>query len=165
MSDITPLNDPELNHLEQRLTDVKLVPTSRQRERLLYSCGHAAGRAQVRRQVRVTSAATIMLAFISAGLSFLLLTDRSPQTNVLDPTVPPVVEGDRTDLRTNLLMSEQQKFGQDRGWHLNAGSSLDQLLLSERLRKTEPVNAALPGLSSQRVLTAASRWWPDDLWE
>ncbi len=104
MSDITPLNDPELNHLEQRLTAVKLVPTSRQRERLLYSCGHAAGRAQVRRRVRVMSAATVMLACICAGLSFLLLTDTSPKTNVLDPTGAPVVERKRTDSRINLLI-------------------------------------------------------------
>ena len=165
MSEINPLNDPELNDLEQRLTAVMLAPTSHQRERLLYACGHAAGRAQVMRRVRVMSAATVMLACISAGLSFLLLTDTSPKTKVMDPTGAPVVEGERTDLRINLLIGEQQKFGQNRGWHLSAGTSFDQLLIFEKLRKAEPLNTASPGLSSKRVLTVASRSWPDDLWE
>ena len=165
MSDVIPLNDPDLNDLEQRLSAVMLSPASHQRERLLYACGHAAGRAQMRRRLRVVSLATAMLTCLSAGLSFLLLMDTSPKTNVLDPTRAPVVEEERTDSRTNLLIGEQQKSGQNRGRRLTVGTSFEQFLLFDRPQKTEPLNTAPPSLSPKQVLTVTSRSWPDDLWD
>ena len=119
--------------------------------------------AEMRRRVRTASAAAVMLTCISAGLSFLLLTGTPPKATVLDPALTPVVEGERTDSRINMLLREQQEFGNNRGWQLSAGTSFEQLLIFDRLQKTEPLNADLPSLSSGQVLTAASRSWPDDL--
>ena len=49
MADNSPLSDPELRHLERRLSELTLPPSRHERERLLYACGQAAGRAQMKR--------------------------------------------------------------------------------------------------------------------
>jgi hypothetical protein len=70
MSDDSFLNDPDLAEFEQQLNAVPLSPTPRQRERLLFSCGRAAGRAEMRRQVYAAATVAAVCLCLAIGLAF-----------------------------------------------------------------------------------------------
>jgi len=165
MSDITPLNDPELNELEQRLAAATLTPDSRRRERLMYACGQAAGRSQMKRRVRAVSAAAVMLSCVSAGLGFLLIMRAPSQTNMPDPTRASVVEGTESDLPITVVRHQHQMFDHSRGRQLSAGTRYEELVAFNRRPKAGLLKVDPANFPTNRGLTAASRSWPDDLWD
>lgn len=165
MSDGSPLNDPELIKLEQRLTGLALPPSGRQRDRLLYSCGQAAGRAQLRRRLRALTAVTALLTCLSAGLGYLLLTHTAPQPAVPDLAQSPAIEEEPADPRTDVFEGDVPNSRVPHNTHLSAATSFEQLLIYDQQQRIEPLNGDAPAELSKRVLTAGSSSWVDELWD
>jgi hypothetical protein len=84
MPDFDPLNASELDELEKRLSGMSLSPTQRERERLLYACGQAAGRAQLMRRVRGATAIAAVLGCVCAGLACALVLREQPTVAAVD---------------------------------------------------------------------------------
>jgi hypothetical protein len=165
MADSSPLNDPELDRLERRLSLMTLSPTPSQRERLLYACGQAAGRAQMMRRVHAATALAVMLTCVSAGLCFALLTRAGSKAASRDPAVTAYFEQQLPHPRTNVLRREEPERNNTQGQQLTAATSFTQLLISDRQQTTRPSAVDAPHLVLNRVLTAAGRLTPDDRWE
>jgi hypothetical protein len=170
MADSSPLDDLErdrleLDRLERRLSLVTLSPTPGQRERLLYACGHAAGRAQMMRRVRAATALAGVLACVSAGLCFALLAHDGTKTAALDPAATPRLEKQLLDPRTNVLPREQPERNTADGQQLTAATSFTQLLISDREQTAKPSTVDAPNLVSKRILTVAGPLTPDDRWQ
>jgi hypothetical protein len=165
MADNSPLNDPELDRLERRLSRVTLSPSPGQRERLLYACGQAAGKAQMMRRLHAATALAVVLTCVSAGLCFALLTRDVSNAVVLAPAVTPHLKEQRLDPRTNVLSDEQPERNNTDGRQLTAATSSTQLLLSDREQTTKPSAVDAPPVVLKRVLTAAGPLAPDDRWE
>jgi hypothetical protein len=127
MSDPNALNNPELERLERRLSRTTWSPTPAERERLLYACGEAAGRAQMMRRVRGAMAIAALLGCVCAGLGFALWQREqppiaavnpapsnssadlvgAPQTDIMPPDAPSkVTESQRAELRVSTNIAE-----------------------------------------------------------
>jgi hypothetical protein len=99
MFDNESVNEFELGCLERQLSNIALSPPRRQRERLLYACGRAVGRAEMRRRVRAATAAAAIVAVTSTALCLVVVTERAPTSTVVvrstaaspawDSAVPP----------------------------------------------------------------------------
>jgi hypothetical protein len=162
MADNSHLSDPELRHLEQRLSDLALPPTRHERERLLYACGQAAGRAQMKRRLHVATAIAAICLSVSLGLGFTLLTRAGSQTAMVESTLAPVPH-----VSPAVPMSEappiDERTRSDRpGAQLTATSSFDQLLAFEQPHTIGPRSAAMD-VPPQRILTAAGSALPYEL--
>ena len=163
MSDNSPLDDPELRHLERRLSELTLPPSRHERERLLYSCGQAVGRAQMKPRVQAATAAATMCLLVSLGLGFTLLTHGSSQTAAVDgslaasPHVSPAVpmtEAPPVDDRTRSDLP---------GGQLTAMSSFQQLIAFDQAHTVSRRSAAALDVPRQQILTAADSVLPDEL--
>jgi hypothetical protein len=163
MADNSPLNDPELSRLEQRLKSVTLCPTPRQREQLLYACGQAVGRAQMRRRVQAAAALTVLLTCVSASLSFMLFTRDVPRAAPRDAALWPHLEGQWSPERTDVLPRAEAERDEAQGPRLTASTSLSQLLAFDREHKAGTFHAAPLALASKRILTIAGPFPSDDL--
>jgi hypothetical protein len=165
MADNNPLNDSELERLERQLSRVTLSPTPRQRERLLYACGQAAGRAQMLRRVRAATALAAVLACVSAGLCIALVTHNNPNVAALDRATTRQLKEQRPDPPSDVLAGEQPERNNAEERQLTAAASFAQLLTSDRQQTSSPSTIDPPHLALKRVLTAASPFIPDERWE
>jgi hypothetical protein len=165
MADNSPLNDPELDRLERQLRLVTLSPTPRQRERLLYACGQAAGRAQMLRRVRAATALAAVLACVSAGLCVALLNRDRSKVAALDPATTTQLKEQLPDPRMDVLPREQPERNNTQGRQLTAATSFTQLQISDRQQTNRPSAVDVPHLALNRVLTAAGPFIPDERWE
>jgi hypothetical protein len=165
MADNSPLNDPELDRLERRLSLVTLSPTPSQRARLLYACGQTAGRAQMMRRVHAATALAVVLTCVSAGFCFALLTRDGSKAASRDPAVTAHLEEQVPDPHANVLPREGPERNKTQRQQLTAATRFTQLLISDRQQTTKPSVVDAPNLVSKRVLTAAGRFAPDDRWE
>lgn len=72
MSDFESMNDPELEQLERLLQSAAPTPAPGERERMLYACGLAAGRAETGRRARLATAAAAVLGCVALSLAVML---------------------------------------------------------------------------------------------
>jgi hypothetical protein len=163
MADISPLGEPELRDLERRLTELALPPSRHERERLLYACGQAAGRAQMQRRVRAAISFAALCLAVSFGLGLTLLARGGSQTAAVENAfaqtthaspAAPSIEWTSIDERARAERSDNE---------LTATSGFQQLIASEKARTFKPQAAAIPHIPSQRILTAADSSLPDEL--
>jgi hypothetical protein len=163
MADNSPLSDPELRHLERRLSDLALPPTRHERERLLYACGQAAGRAQMKRRLHVATAVATICLFVSLGLGFTLLTRDGSQTVVVESTLAPVPHVSPAVRMTEAPPGDERTRADRPGGQLTATSSFQQLIAFEQTHTVRPRSAAAMDVPPQRILTAADSALPDEL--
>jgi hypothetical protein len=159
------LNDPELQRLEQELRGVAFSPAADHRERLMYACGHAAGRAEMKRRLRAMSAALVALVVASVGLSLQLLKEKPSEVAGDSSEQAPFVADQPTTPPINTTPRKQQEFGNPRGPQLSAATSLEQMLEIDRVRSTERLATVNVDSPSPRVLSVSSRSWLDESWE
>lgn len=163
MADGNPLNDSQLSQLERRLRTLELPPTNRQRGQLLYACGKAAGRAEIKRRLRAATAVAVMCFCTSAALSFVLLTRGGVQTAARErPTQPPSVHRPGEE-RKDLRAPEPPRSDSDGDRQLTTASDFRQFAASGRGAKDNTLASASLNFPSKRILTAADRSLPDDL--
>jgi hypothetical protein len=156
MPDLDPLNASELDELEKRLSGMSLSPTQRERERLLYACGQAAGRAQLMHRVRRATAVAAVLGCTSAALfAALVVHEKSPPVAAIDskpgPVPPKVVVSTSTE---EVTTRRTPNFAGDQNRPLTVAAGFEELTLAE-----VPTKVAVPHQQSSRrpvepVLTA-----------
>jgi hypothetical protein len=159
MPDPNPLNDPELERLERRLSRVTWSPTSAERERLLYACGQAAGRAQMLRPVRQATAVAALLACGCAGLGFALLSREQSPMAAVKPLPAHPSEQSVTDRQRDLLPRETTEDAEDpasaRGRELSVSSNFADLALLERPQRTAESHGDVAKPGDEPILRAA----------
>jgi hypothetical protein len=155
MSDENILNDPELTRLERQLAAVTLSPTPAQRERLLYACGQAAGRAHMRRRVQALTAIAGVLACVSVGLGISLLAHHGPEMTVVGTAITPRVDEQPPDRAIDSSAGEKPQEKADRDDELTAAWSWERLANSDRLRTTGTLQANAGPQFSKSILKAA----------
>ncbi len=155
MSDPNPLNNPELERLERRLSRVSWSPAPRERERLLFACGQAAGQAQMMRRVQGATAVAALLGCACVGLvAALVLHEKSPPVAGISPAP-------RSALRSAALLREQESPREagdevvDRNRQLTVAASFGEVLLAELPQKIVPPRQSSPKLAAEPVLTTA----------
>jgi len=161
MADDNTLNDPELSRLERRLAATMPSPTSAERDRLLYGCGQAAGRAQMRRRLHATTAVGAFFACASVGLGYLSLANVGPKTAAL-----PQSGASRPDERTlksaaNTALRSEPENPNDFGRQMTASWTFEQLVNSERDGSSAVADTTFR--SSSRVFRAADHPPIDEL--
>ena len=163
MADNSPLNDPELLHLERRLSELTLPPSLHERERLLYACGQAAGRAQMKRRVQAATAVAIILLSVSLGLGFSLLTHGGSQTVAVKDALASSPHVSLTAPGTEVAPVDERTRSDCPAGQLTATPSFDQLAALEQAHTVSPQTAAALDVAPQRILTAAGSVLPDEL--
>jgi hypothetical protein len=163
MADNNPLSDPELRHLERRLSELALPPSRHERERLLYACGQAAGRAQMKRRVQAATAVAAICLFVSLGLGFTLLTRGGSQTAAVESTLAPVPRVFPAVPITEVPPVDEPTRSDRAGGQLTATSSFQQLIAFDQPHTVRPRSVAVPDVPPQRILTAADSVLPDEL--
>lgn len=166
MPDLTSLNDPELDGLQERLAGVLWSPPPHQREQLLYSCGRAAGRAERDRHLRRIYVIMASLSCLLIGLSVVLLTGgrlRSSGPNSIEPTIVETlpVETQIEPLSPEITWSHDERNDRQ---SLTASSSYEQLLALERDIAGKFSLDSAAEQSSPPVLTPLGRSHLDELW-
>ncbi len=155
MHDHEPLNDPELGQLERRLGRATWSPTPAQRERWLYACGQAAGRAQMRRRLRGAISVAAVLGCVCVGLSCALWqADRAP---VAVNPVPSPPSTNLTPVRqTNPLpFDEPEEAVAGLRRELRVSATLAELASSDDLARTSASDVHRTPVVAERVLSAA----------
>jgi hypothetical protein len=155
MSDPNPLNNPELERLERRLSRARWSPTPAERERLLYACGQAAGRAQMVRRVRGATAIATLLGCVCAGLGFALLQREQPPIAAVNPapsnSSADLVGAPQTDI---LPPDAPSKVTESQRPELRVSTNIAELALSDR----GPTSSSSPGAATfapESVLTVS----------
>ncbi|HEV7998669.1 MAG TPA: hypothetical protein VGP63_02240 [Planctomycetaceae bacterium] len=158
MPDPNHLNDPELERLERRLSRLTWPPTENDRERLLYACGQAAGRAQMLRRVRGVTAIAAILACVCAGLGFALLRRDASPVAVADPVPTQLPDKSVASPHRDVVSREAEEDGQNpespRGRELSVLSFGDLALLDQK-SKTSQFHGDISTSGTARVMSAA----------
>jgi hypothetical protein len=158
MPDPNPLNDPELKRLERRLSRVTWSPTPAERERLLYACGQAAGRAQMMRPVRRAKAVAALLACACAGLGFVLLQRQQSPMAAINPVPTHPSKKSVTDPQRDFLPRERAEDAESaasaRTHELSASANLADLALLERAPRIAESHGDIAKPGDQPVLRA-----------
>ena len=133
MPDLDPLNASELDELEKRLSGMSLSPTQRERERLLYACGQAAGRAQLMRRVwRATAVGAVLVCTSAALFAALVVREKSPPVAAIDskpgPVPPEVVVSTSTE---EVTTRRTPNFAADQNRPLTVAAGFEELTLAE----------------------------------
>jgi hypothetical protein len=157
MPDLDPLNASELDDLEKRLSGLSLSPTQRERERLLYACGQAAGRAQLTRRVRRATAVAAVLGCTSAALfAALVVRENSLPVAAIDskpgPVPPEVVVSTSTE---EVTTRRTPNFAGDQNRPLTVAAGFEELTLAELRPKVTTPHALSSKLLSAPILSAA----------
>lgn len=155
MFDNQSMNDFELSSLERQLSSIDLSPPARQRERLLYACGRAVGRAEMRQRVRAASAAALVLSCTSAVLCWLLVTHGGVrETSTVERLIASTT--DRRSPGSPSSIASPERLSQCDGCmgQLTASTRFAQLTVWEG-RPIEPGLVGGPSLAPSPVLTAA----------
>lgn len=155
MHDHNPLNDSELGRLERRLSRATWSPTPAQRERWLYACGQAAGRAQMRRRLRGAISVAALLGCVCVGLACALW-----QGNRAPVAVNPVPSPPSTNLapvrQTNPLpFDEPGEAVAGFRRELTVSASLAELASSDGLAKASTSEVQRTPVVAEPVLSAA----------
>ncbi len=155
MPDTNPLNDSELEELETRLRRVPVSPTPRECERLLYACGQAAGRAQMMRRVRNTTAVAALLGCTCAGLvAIVVVREKSPPLAGINPG-PPAAPQSAVLLPEPESPREARDGLVDRNRQLTVAADFSELALAELPQKIVPTQESSSKLAAEPVLTTA----------
>jgi hypothetical protein len=155
MPDLGPLNNPELERLERRLSRATWLPAPAERERLLYACGQAAGRAQMMRRVRGTTAIAALLGCVCAGLGFALVLREPPTVAAVDPA--PSHSSDDLGVASQiggLSNGESLEVMGSQTAELRVSTNIAELTLSDR----GPTTSSSPGTATfapESVLTVS----------
>ncbi|MGD9857960.1 MAG: hypothetical protein AB7U20_23695 [Planctomycetaceae bacterium] len=164
ISDIGSMNDPELQDLERRLKAVSLSPNPPARERLLYACGRAAGRAEVGRRLRAMYVAAASLACVSAGLFLVLLSGPDSPADRPNQTPRSVVERQPESVRMNHRIQEPDEVEQGGRGRLTVGSKYEELMAIDQAQLSDTAVADAADEPSHRVLTPLGLPGAADLW-
>jgi hypothetical protein len=154
MVDDNPLNDPDLERLERRLRQATWSPTANERERLLYACGQAAGRAQMTRRVRKTTAVAALLACTCVGLvTALVMRDESQPVAGISPAP-------RTAPQSPASFREQESPREardvvDRNRQLTVAATFGELALAELPQNIVPPRESSSKRAVAPILTTA----------
>jgi hypothetical protein len=162
MAENNPLDDPELRHLESRLKAVVPAPASRQRDRLLYACGQAAGRAQMGRRVQAAIAVAALCLCVSAGLGFALLERGGSQSVVRELRPNPAFSGQPGTSTANRPLAEPLEPVNGQGPRLTAATSFQQFLALNQLPSANLPGSGGADVPPRRILSAADPFLPDD---
>jgi hypothetical protein len=166
MSNDAPLDDLELDRLARRLAGATLPPTETQRECILYECGRAAGRAQMKRRARVATASAIALAFASVGLSYAFFSQSSPDVTS-SRSAAGSAQGEIPGVATTAPAPARPPWKErdQIGRSLTAGASYEQLAApAEEIAGRRPFDANLAPIAPAKVLTAAGGSSSPELW-
>jgi hypothetical protein len=159
MFDPNPLNDPELERLERRLSRVTWSPTVAERERLLYACGQAAGRAQMLRPVRRATAVAALLACGCAGLGFALLQREQSPLAAVKPVPTRPTEKSVPDPQRNFLPPERAEDTESavsaRRRELSVSANFADLALLERAPQAAESHGDVAKPGDEPILRAA----------
>jgi hypothetical protein len=156
MHDHTPLNDPELGRLELRLSRASWSPTPAQRERWLYACGQAAGRAQMRRRLRGAISVAVLLGCVCVGLTCALLKADRAQVAAVNPAPSPFSANLTPTQHTGPLpLDEPAEAVADSRRELRVSASLAELASSDVFAKTPASEVERTPAVAEPVLTAA----------
>jgi hypothetical protein len=156
MHDHNPLNDLDLERLELRLSGATWSPKPAQRERWLYACGQAAGRAQMRRRLRGAISVAALLGCVCVGLTCVLLqADRAPVAAV-NPMAAPLATGFIPAQRTDPLpLDEPAEAVADSRRELRVSASLAELASSDVFARTPASEVERTPAVAEPVLTVA----------
>jgi hypothetical protein len=155
MADPNPLNDPELERVERRLSRVTWSPTASERERLLYACGRAAGRAQMMRRVRSTTAVAALLGCTCVGLvTAFVLREKSPPVAGIGPA-PRTAPQSPALFREEESPREAHEVVVDRNRQLTVAASFGEVALAERPQKIVPPRESSSKRAAEPILTTA----------
>jgi hypothetical protein len=164
MSDITPLNDPELQNLERRLTAVRLSPNASRREHLLYACGRAAGRAEIERRLRRMYVVAASLTCVSAALSVAVFLIHAVPPRPPAPGAEAVVERRPGEVHDDIPLRSRTEAVDEGPRHLTAGTTYEQFLTLDREQPKDGLDAARADLTSPHVLTPLGGPALEELW-
>jgi len=156
MFDLDPLNASELDELEKRLRGMSLSPTQRERERLLYACGQAAGRAQLMRRVRGATALAVVLGCTSAALfAALVVREKSPPVVAIDSKPGPVLRKAVVSTSTQEVTTHRTpNFAGHQNRPLTVAAGFEELTLAEVPIKVGAPREPLSRPPVEPVLTA-----------
>jgi hypothetical protein len=156
MHDHEPLNDPELGQLERRLGRATWSPTPAQRERWLYACGQAAGRAQMRRRLRGAIGVAALLGCVCVGLACALWRADPASIAAVNPVPPSPFAGLTPAQRTDPLpFDEPEGPAADSKRGLRVSASLAELASFDGLARTSASETQRAPVVAEPVLSAA----------
>jgi hypothetical protein len=154
MSEQESLSDPDLLEIERRLSAVSLSPTQRQRERLLYLSGVAAGRAQMKRRAHAAFGVAALSVCVCAGLTFILILPAPRPHSGLQPRPSP----DRIEpISSSIAFPEPARSAAKTNgdvW-LSAVTDFDRFSSLHDVRVPKQATAGDPHPTLKPVLTAA----------
>lgn len=166
MSETDPLNDPMLARLEQRLAATALLPTSGEREQLLYACGRAAGRAEIMRRARGMTAVAAVLVCVSLGLSYRLLSVTSDVT--IRPNATDFVTHAQPDAPSlDLLLPASRDAPTSSTLQLTPSTPFDQVMELESsmaMLMSDATRSVPDSVMPEAVMTPRSQF-SDILWQ
>jgi len=146
MSQLEPVNDPELNQLEQSLQTIQLKPTASQCDQYLFTCGQAAGRIEMKKRLRVSSAFTGLFAMTTVCLLFLQVSHPIPETIKPEHVPSPI------------LVEKHQRYPARPDILRVSSRNLDLLVFNKpNPQPTKTTNRTLP--EQPQIMT--SRSWPE----
>jgi hypothetical protein len=156
MHDHEPLNDPDLGQLERRLGRATWSPTPAQRERWLYACGQAAGRAQMRRRLRGAIGIAAVLGCVCVGLSCALWQADQVPVAAVNPVPTPFATNLTPAQHSSLLpLDEPVDAVVDSKRGLRVSASLAELASFDDLARTSASEVQKTPVAAERVLSAA----------
>jgi hypothetical protein len=155
MHDDDPLNDPELERIERRLGHAAWSPTPAQRERWLYACGQAAGRAEMRRRLRGATFVAAVLGCTSAALlAAIVVREKSPPVAAIDAKAVRMPQKVAVSMPApEVATRETPKFAADQNRTLSVADGFDQLALAEVPTKVAALREQSSGQPVERLLT------------
>ncbi len=155
MHDHESLNDPELGQLERRLGRATWSPTPAQRERWLYACGQAAGRAQMRRRLRGAISVAALLGCVCVGLACALWRADPAPIAAVNPVPSPLSANLAPARRTNSLpLEELEEAVADSKRGLRVSASLAELASFDDLARTSASEVQKTPVAAEPVLSA-----------
>jgi|HubBroStandDraft_6_1064221.scaffolds.fasta_scaffold160599_2 hypothetical protein len=157
------VNDPELSQLERRLMAVAIAPEAHNRDRLLYACGEAAGRARMRRRVQAATAVAVTCLCVSAGLSFVLIARSGEHEAEQQQAARPNSNEELDAFKAQRPRFEQLDPDGRRPTDLTAAMSFQQFLAFNAPQPSNHSDGTGLAVPSKRILSAADLSLPDDL--
>jgi hypothetical protein len=147
MFDNESVNEFELGCLERQLSHIALSPPRRQREQLLYACGRAAGRAEMRRRVRAATATAALFAATSTALFLVAVTERAPTSTVVVRDTAASSPWDSAGSLASVVQRPPDPASDGRGRQLTASTRVTELMSwdTEGAVASHPTGEPIPG--------------------
>jgi hypothetical protein len=151
------MNEAEQTQFEQHLATVALQPTAACQQAIMYECGRAAGRAELRTRLRAVITTCAVLVTGLAGFNVHLLTSAQPEP------VPEFADhGAPVPHPLRLPARETQPEDGDDRFRLRAGFCADVLAINDQ--QWNVVAVPQSPLRSQERLTTTSWSQLDEPW-